>query len=93
MSETMVFDDVDEALFAKVKAASTQAHGTVYEPDTGPDGTATTSIPLMGKVVLQYHLDSGAEELTYTVVSKPGILTLRELKNGIAATIQACRRG
>ena len=92
MSDTMTFDDVDEALFEKIKTASTKAHGTVYYPDVGDKGTATTAIPVLGKVVLGFDLDAQSKSLTYTVLSKPGVVSLRDLRNGIDATIKACRQ-
>jgi hypothetical protein len=83
------YDNITEAIFDCVKAASAKAHGTVYDPPTADQGTATTETPV-GKVVLGFDLDPATSVLTYTIQSKPFVVSDGEIWDGISGTISGC---
>ncbi len=84
------YHGVTEEIFKCVKTKSHSEHGTIYDPPTGNKGTATTSIPVLGKIVLGYDLQPN-RDLTYTIIEKPGLAPEGEIWSGIEKTINGCR--
>lgn len=91
MSDSKVFDGVTEKVFACVKTSSFKEHGTVYDPSTGNKGTATTKVPFIGTVVLDFDLDPSTAKITYTIRSKPGIVPASQIFDGIQSSINGCK--
>jgi hypothetical protein len=90
MSDCRTFNGVTPAVFACVKQSSFKDNGTVYDPASGNKGNATTRISV-GTVVMSFDFNADAGSITYRVVTKPWIVTYREIFNGIANTISACQ--
>ena len=93
MSDCQTFNGVTADIFACVKKESASEHGTVYDPPDANSGTATTSVPIVGKIVVSFDLDPSTNAITYCIVSKPGIVTEGEVFNGISETIAKCGGG
>ena len=64
--------------------------GTVYDPPTGNQGTATTET-IVGKVVLSFDLNTDTNEIKYVLVDKPVLAPEHQIWNGIESTINDCR--
>lgn len=90
MSDCKTFHGVSQQIFDCVKKTSSAQHGTKYEPPNGDKGTATTDT-VVGKVVVSFDLNSGAESIKYCIVSKPWIVSASQIFDGIADSINACR--
>jgi hypothetical protein len=88
MPSSKSWSGVTESIFACVKTTSQKQHGTVYEPPNADSGTATTKTPV-GTVKLSFVLAN--ETLTYTIQSKPIIVSESQIWNGIDETIKGCR--
>ena len=88
MGDSKSWSTVTESIFDCVKATSQKAHGTVYDPADGDTGTATTVVTAVGKIVLQFTLANGT--LTYTILSKPWIVTEDEIWTGIDTSVTGC---
>lgn len=90
MSSSKKYNGVNSAVFACVKTASSKQHGTVYDPATGDKGTATTDT-IVGKVVVGFDFDSGSDSITYTIQSKPFLVSDSQIFSGIADSINDCK--
>jgi hypothetical protein len=84
------YDNITEAIFDCVKAASARAHNTVYDPPDADQGTATSPTPVGGHVVLTFNLDTTTNVLSYDIKSKPFLVTDSEIWDGISSTIKGC---
>lgn len=91
MSDMKAFNGVTPAIFSCLKATSGQQHGTKYAPPDGNQGTATTETS-MYSVVLGFNFDPSSGVLTYTLIKKSWIVPINEVWNGIADTINSCRK-
>jgi len=95
MSDTKTYPNITQSIFDCIKSTSVREHHTVYEPSDGVTGTATTKIKFhgisIGTVVLDFALDTNSEDLTYTIKSKPSIVTDSEIWNGLDGTVAGCR--
>jgi hypothetical protein len=89
--ESRTFDKVDAALWQRLQATGQQRHGTQFEETQDNCGTATTPTPI-GSVVLGYSFDPDGCTITYTIIRKPMLAASGLIWNGIAATIEGCRR-
>ena len=90
MSDSKTYSNVTEEIFACVKATSSKAHGTVYDPPTGNKGTATTDT-VVGKVKVGFDLNTDSNEITYTLIHKPVLAPEHDIWNGIEDAINGCR--
>jgi hypothetical protein len=91
MATSKTFNGVTAAIWERVKSASEREHGTVYTE--GDSGTATTNTPV-GKIILEFKLDTAAQSVTYTIVKKPPfVVSTEQIWNGIQEAIQSCRSG
>ena len=90
MSDSKTYSNVTEQIFSCVKAKSSKEHGTVYDPPTENQGTATTDT-VVGKVVLSYDLNTDTSEIKYILVDKPILAPEHEIWNGIESAINGCR--
>jgi hypothetical protein len=92
MTDCKTFHGVNQAIFDCVKQKSYAEHGTIYDPATGNKGTATTNIAVVGKIVVSFDFDPTAESITYCIVSKPWIVSVSQIFDGIGDTINGCRQ-
>jgi hypothetical protein len=88
MAGSKSWSGITSSIFACVKTMSEKEHGTKYEPPGANTGTATTETAV-GTVKLGFVLS--AETLTYTIQSKPFIVTEGEIWGGINEAISHCR--
>ena len=93
MSDSHVYKDVTQSIFECVKRRSEQEHGTKYNTNNGNDGTATTKVPFVGDIVMAFNFDQPSSKLTYTLQSKPALVTESAIWSGIESTIGTCMRG
>ena len=91
MSDCKTFHGVNQTIFDCVKKTSSAEHNTVYDPPTGNQGTATTDTPV-GKVVVSFDLNTSTEAIQYCIVSKPWIVSASQIFDGIADSINSCRK-
>jgi hypothetical protein len=89
MAKTKSFDGVTPAVWQCVKTTSLREHGTIYEPDGSPQGTATTRTPV-GEVVLRYDYSEEDTTVTYTIEKKPFIVSDDTIWDGIKGTLKGC---
>ena len=92
MSEK-TFENVDPEVFGRMKEKSFEARGTVYDPADANQGTATTKIAILGKIVLGFDFDPDAGTVTYRILEKPDLIPEDTIWNGIAEGVEACRGG
>lgn len=90
MSDTKVYHNVTQEIFDCVKKKSAEEHGTVYDPPDADKGTSTTD-SIVGKVVLEFDLNTETGDLTYTLTKKPVLAPEHEIWNGIEQAINNCR--
>lgn len=91
MPPSKTYSGVTLAVWECMKADATGNHGTVFDPETGTKGTATTK--QMGQtVVMAFDLDFEAETLTYTIVSKGPLVPERAIWNGVQKSVEGCQR-
>jgi hypothetical protein len=83
---------VTKEIFARVKSDSLKEHGTVYAPPDGNQGTATTKVTMVGTIVLSFDFQPQSGQLTYTIVSKPGIVPESKIWSGIQDAIDKARK-
>jgi hypothetical protein len=91
MSSSKTWYGVTPEIFTCVKTTSEHDHGTKYDPPDADQGTATTSIPAIGEIVLGFNRDSSGA-LTYTIQKKPFIVSESQIWNGINDSINGCRK-
>ena len=91
MAKTRSFGGVTQAIWECVKTTSYQQHGTKYVPPDGNQGTATTSIPAIGDLVLNFDYDPMKDTVTYTIVKKPFIVSENQIWSGTQDTIDGCQ--
>ncbi len=91
MSKSKTFEQVTTAIFACIQASSLAQHGAVYAPQGADKGTVSTTVPLIGKVVLAFDFDPDNCTITYTIDKKPFIVAEHQIWAGVADTIQGCR--
>lgn len=89
MTTHKTFNGVTPEIFECVKASSEKAHGTVYDPASGNKGTATTDT-VVGKIVLGFDLDPSSSSITYTITSKPFLVSDSQIFDGISSSINDC---
>lgn len=92
MTDCRTFNGVTQAIFICVKQTSGREHGTVYDPENGNKGTATTKVPAIGTIVLSFDLVPSSESITYCIISKPWIVSASQIFDGIGETINSCRK-
>jgi hypothetical protein len=92
MAASKTYPGVTQAVWDCVKSASISQRGTVYDPSDGNQGTATTET-VVGKLVMGFAFDPAASTITYTIQSKPFIVTEGEIWGGIQDSISACGGG
>lgn len=92
MGSSKTFNGVDENVFECVKASSAKEHGTVYEPNDGSSGTATTKT-IVGTVKLDFSFNPEKKEITYTIKDKPFLAPENEIWSGISNAIHSCGGG
>lgn len=90
MASSKSFDNVTQAVWDCVKAATAKERGTTYQPPDSNQGTATTKVPAVGTLELGFDLDPGKATVTYTIISKPWIVTEDAIWNGIQDSINGC---
>ena len=81
--DTKSFSGVDQEVWDSLRAHTTSEHGTVYKFDDANSGTATTSVPAIGDIVLGFKFDPAQATLTYTIVKKPFIVGVDRIWSGI----------
>jgi hypothetical protein len=86
------YTGVTQAVWDCVKSSSISQRGTFYDPSDGNQGTATTET-VVGKLVMGFSFDPAAATITYTIDSKPFIVTEGEIWSGIQDSITACGGG
>ncbi len=91
MAKSKMFENISPAVFACIRATSLQQHAAVYAPEGGNAGTVSTTVPLIGKIVLAFDYDPDACTLTYTIDKKPFIVAENQIWDGIGETIKGCR--
>jgi hypothetical protein len=91
MTDCRTFNGVTDSIFSCVKDKSFKEQGTVYDPKNGNQGKATTDVPAVGKIVVSFDFDPSAEKITYCIVSKPWIVPVSSIFDGIGDTINSCR--
>ena len=90
MSDSQTYNNVTAAILACVETTSNKEHGTVYAPPSpATAGTATTHT-VVGTVALSFSLDTTNNSLTYSILSKPGIVSDSEIWNGGEGTLKSC---
>jgi hypothetical protein len=92
MGASKTYTGVTQTVWDCVKSSSIAKRGTVYDPSDGTQGTATTETGV-GKLVMGFSFDAGASTITYTINSKPFIVTEGEIWSGIQDSISACGGG
>lgn len=92
MADKKIFDDVSPEVWEKVKSIARDRYGTVFEPEAGSCGTATTATPI-GQVVLDYDHDAKTRQITYTLRKKPLLILSGQIWSGLAETIEQCKQG
>jgi hypothetical protein len=87
------FKGVDEEAWETLRSRSTRDHGTIYqfEGDDETSGTATTRVPVIGDIVMHFHLDVDAATLTYTIVQKPMVVREDQIWDGIEKSVEDAR--
>lgn len=91
MQDQRTFDDVSFDVWERVKSIARERFGTTFDPESSPEGTATTSTPI-GDVVIDYALDAASEQITYTLRRKPMLILSGQIWSGLAETIDRCRQ-
>lgn len=91
MADSRKFEDVSVDLWERVKTMARDRFGTSFEPEAAPEGTATTITPI-GNVIIDYTLDTEAEEITYTLRRKPMLILSGQIWSGLADAIDRCRQ-
>lgn len=89
MGKTRTFDGVTADIFECVKQASKKEHDTDYT--SGTKGTATTSVPVLGKIVMEFDFNAGDKTITYTIAEKPFMVPENKIWSGVKETIDRCR--
>jgi hypothetical protein len=84
------YNSITQAIWDCVKTTSYNQNGTIYDPADANQGTSTTDIMGVGKVVLTFDFDPNQETLEYTITQKPGIVWDSEIWSGIESSIEAC---
>jgi hypothetical protein len=92
MAATRSYANVTQSIWDCLKSSSIAKQGTVYDPSDGNAGTATTET-VVGKLVLQFAFDPSGASVSYTIDSKPFLVTEGEIWNGIQDSINACSGG
>lgn len=90
MTASKTFSGVSPGVWEKMKAFGREQHGTVFDPEDGTHGRATTPSPL-GAIVLAYAFDPDVETITYTIERKPMFVGDFLIWHGIDATLGRCR--
>ena len=91
MSSSNTYHGVTQTIFDCVKATSLSQHGTVYKPPNANSGTSTTK-GTGWEVDMTFGFDPATEDLTYTITHKTWIVPEQQIWNGIADTINVCRK-
>ena len=91
MSKTRVFSGVTSSVWREARKVSGREQGTTYVPPDGDQGTSTTPTPV-GPVVLGFEFNSTQSTATYTIRSKPFIVSEDQIWSAIEKTIQECQR-
>ena len=91
MSDCKTFHGVDLAGRRFIKKSSGVEHGTVYDPSSGNNGKATTNTAV-GTIVVSFDLNPSDDSITYCIVSKPWIVSVSQIFDGVADSINACRK-
>ena len=91
MAKSKTFENITPAIFACIRETSWRQHAAVYAPEGALAGTVSTTVPLIGKVVLAFVYDGAACTLTYTIDKKPFIVAENQIWDGVADTIKGCR--
>jgi len=73
-----------------MKKTSAEEQGATYDPPDGLKGTSTTNT-IVGKVVIDFDLDSDSGDITYTIIEKPILAPEHEVWKGIETAINRCR--
>ncbi|MDW3190968.1 MAG: hypothetical protein R8G66_01350 [Cytophagales bacterium] len=89
MANSRSFGGVSAATWDCVKSTSKSQHGTVYAPDGASEGTATTDT-VVGTIVLHFEYDGPKDTVTYTIKSKPFLVSPSQIWDGIQDTIDGC---
>jgi hypothetical protein len=89
MTTQKTFNGVTPEIFECIKTSSEKEHGTAYDPSSGNKGTATTET-IVGKVVLGFDFDPSSSSITYSITSKPFIVSDSQIFDGIASSINTC---
>ena len=84
------FPDVTPAIAECARQTSELDYDLVFKPAGDDKGTVITET-LIGKVVLDYDYDTGAETMHYCIVGKPWIVTTNQVFDGIEETFEGCR--
>ena len=90
MADSKTFSGIDSATWQKMKEMGTREHGTAYSETSEHSGTATTRTPV-GRVVLEYALDTQAQAVTYTIKQKPFLVAASLIWEGIRSSIASVR--
>ncbi len=88
--ECKTFVGVTQMIADCARQASEQEYDVVVEPQGLGMGTVTTST-LIGRVVLKFDLDETSEAIQYCIVSKPWVVTVDQIFEGIEETFDDCR--
>lgn len=89
--ECKTFPGVTQSIADCAREASEQEYDMVVDPQSTGTGTVTTET-LIGRVILSFDLDETSEEIQYCIVSKPWIVTVNQIFNGIEDKFNGCRR-
>ncbi len=89
--ECKTFPGVTQSIADCAREASEQEYDMVVDPLSTGAGTVTTET-LIGRVILSFDLDETSEEIQYCIVSKPWIVTVNQIFDGIEDKFNGCRR-
>jgi hypothetical protein len=91
VSEQRTFDKISPELWQRMVEHGQRAHGTVFEPEQGEQGVATTRTPI-GIIALSYTLHEGQDSVTYRIERKPFLVSSAQIWSGLESAIERCRR-
>ena len=89
MSASNTYQGVTDQIFNCVKTKTKSDYGTVYKPETGNTGTATTDY--MGThTELEYDLNTDKKTLTYSIKDKSWVISEDRIWSNIEDTLKGC---
>jgi hypothetical protein len=92
MADSRSYTGITQKAFDCIKATGERhdppAH---YNPPNGPKGTVTIKIFIIGEIDLTFAYDSSKEIPEYTIVKKPGVVSVDQIWDGFDETVKSCK--